>query len=512
MKKALSILLTVVLIAVVAIVPAYAANYDQPFDAGTLGVGKYRIPALYTLSDGSVLAVADMRYEHGSDSPHNIDIAVAKSKDGYTDWKYQVINHFDDYADGQTGKDSASFIDSAIAQSSNGRVFIVSDAFPSGGGYPTAKTGTGFDKNGHLRLTTGSTSDKLDSFGYYVGDFSGSMATVYENNGTATQYSVDKEYNLYKNGAALYMEQKGSQGTMVQQNVFYNDSELCCYMTTYLWMRYSDDNGETWSTPVMLSSQVKSNDESFLGIGPGRGISVKLPGGGERIIFAVYDNVGGLISSQSENVSTIYSDDNGVTWHRGSETECRYVVGKTSEAQIVDLGNGTLRMFARNNYNYVSYADSTDYGVSWSKFRCDESLSANGNCMVSFINTDKVIDGKKVILGSFASNSAERADGVIKTGLLNADNTISWTETYHLTDGFYAYSCLTQLSDGNFAILFEDEAAHIQYMVLSMDENGKLTEVNNNNLSFSGELSFLDKLRSFFFKIFDAIFAALGIM
>lgn len=512
MKKSLSILLAIVMIIAVVMVPAAAKSYDQPFDKGTLGVNAYRIPALYTLTDGSVLAVADMRYDHGSDSPHNIDIAVAKSKDGYTDWSYQVINRFDDYADGKTGTDSASFIDSAIVQSSTGRVFIISDAFPSGGGYPTAKTGTGFDADGNLLLTTGKTSDSLDSFGYYVGKFLGGTATVFTKAGVATDYSVDKEYNLYKNGAALYMNQKGSDGVKVQQNVFYTESDLCCYMTTYLWMRYSDDNGETWSSPVILSSQVKSSDESFLGIGPGRGACVKLPDGRERIIFAVYDNVGGLISSQSENVSTIYSDDNGVTWQRGAETDCRFIVAKTSEAQIVNLGGGRLRMFARNNYNYVSYADSTDYGVSWTKFRSDEGLSANGNCMVSFINTDKVVNGKKVILGSYASNSAERADGVIRTGLLNADNTISWVATYHLTDGFYAYSCLTELSDGNFAILYEDEASHIQYMVLTMDENGNLAELNGENPSFSGEMSFFEKLRSFFYKIFDVIFSALGIM
>lgn len=512
MKKSLSLLLAIIMIIALAIVPAYAKGYDQPFDKGTLGVNAYRIPALYTLADGSVLAVADMRYDHGSDSPNNIDIAVAKSKDGYTDWNYQVVNYFGDYADGQTGKDSASFIDSAIVQSSTGRVFLISDAFPSGGGYPTAKTGTGFDSKGHLLLTTGSTSDKLDSFGYYVGEFSGDMATVYTKADVATDYSVDREYNLYKNGAALYMNQKGSQGVQVQQNVFYTESELCCYMTTYLWMRYSDDNGETWSSPVILSSQVKSSNESFLGIGPGRGISVSLADGTERIIFAVYDNVGGLIANQSENVSTIYTDDNGKTWHRGNETECRFVVGKTSESQIVDLGNGTLRMFARNNYNYVSYADSTDYGVTWSKFRSDEGLTANGNCMVSFINTDKVVDGKKVILGSYSSNIAERADGVIRTGLVNADNTISWVGTYHLTDGFYAYSCLTELSDGNFAILYEDEASHIQYMVLTMDEKGNLSEINNENPSFSGEQSFLDKIRNLFYKILDTIFGIFGIM
>ena len=45
------------------------------------------------------MAGADIRYAHGSDSPNNIDIAIAVSKDGYTYWEYSMVNHFDDYAD-----------------------------------------------------------------------------------------------------------------------------------------------------------------------------------------------------------------------------------------------------------------------------------------------------------------------------------------------------------------------------------------------------------------------------
>ena len=51
-------------------------QYTQPFAEGTLNCERFRIPALYTLADGSVLAGADVRYGHGSDSPNNIDIAL----------------------------------------------------------------------------------------------------------------------------------------------------------------------------------------------------------------------------------------------------------------------------------------------------------------------------------------------------------------------------------------------------------------------------------------------------
>ena len=96
--------------------------------------------------------------------------------------------------------------------------------------------------------------------------------------------------------------------------------------------------------------------------------------------------------------------------------------------------------------------------------------------MVSFINTSKTINGKKVVLGSFPSNPTLRADGVIKVGLIDGTKPINWISTYRLTyNSFFAYSCLTELADGNFGILYEDEASHITYNIFSLSDDGKLT-------------------------------------
>ena len=512
MKKIISLLLAVVLVLSVASFAVAAKDYEQPFDRGEHDVSEYRIPSLYTLNNGSVLAIADARYGHGSDSPNNIDILAAISKDGYTNWEYQVLNHFDDYADGVTDVNSASFIDCATVQSSTGRIFVVTDAQPAGCGYLQCKQGSGYitvDGKRCMLLTAGANTNQ-NNMEYYVGEFVDGMATVYNRaDKTATEYSVDTEYDLYKNGVVLTMAQKGSEGVTVNQNVFYADAELRCFLSTFLWMRYSDDNGATWSAPVLLTSQVKTDNEFFLGICPGRGFVTTLPDGTERIIFMVYDN-GNIGWNEFENVSTIYSDDNGITWNRGAETTPAIAVGKTSESQIVDLGNGTLRMFARNKGTHVAYADSTDYGVNWTEFVSDSALEAMGNCMVSFINTSKTINGKSVVLGSFPSNPDKRAGGVIKVGLVNGNDPINWISTYKLTkyNDFYAYSCITELADGNFGILYEDEASHIQYLIFSIDENGNINEVNGNNpdtaedeVKLTGWQKFVKALKDFFYKI-----------
>ena len=469
--------------------------YEQIFDNKEFASERNRIPALYTLNDGSIIAGADIRYSHGSDSPNNIDIAVAISKDGYDSWDYIMVNHFDDYADTVTSTDSASFIDSVIVQSSTGRIFMLVDAQPSECGYLQCKTGTGFcDINGkkHLLLTNGNHGDKLDTFKFYVGDFENDFAPVFtRNDNKITEYSIDREFRLYKNDEPLYTEQKGSEKVKVQQNIFYSASELKCYKTTYLWLRYSDDNGKTWSAPQIVSEFVKNEKESFLGVGPGRGMVIN-HNGKERILFCVYDNNGLFKDPIFENASAIYSDDNGITWHRSNKIKIKKGIGKTSEAQLVKIEGKNykaLRMYARNLSNYIAYSDSLDGGETWTTFRADKSLEGTKNCMVSLMETSKKINEKQVILCSAGGNLKARADGVLRVGITEDDGQINWISKYHLTQGFYGYSCLTELSDGNFAVFYEDEAAHLKYTIFSVSNDGIINEINSENLDFKEDLS-----------------------
>lgn len=470
--------------------------YHQPFNSKEFSSERNRIPALYTLNNGSVIAGADMRYGHGADSPNNIDIAVAVSKNGYADWEYTMVNYFDDYADAVTEKESASFIDSTIVQSKKtGRIFMLADADPAGCGYLQSKTGTGFAKiNGkkHMLLTKGKHSDKPSSFEYYVGDYVDGIAPVLlRKDSSDSGYSIDREFRLYKNGEAIYTEQKGSEGVKVQQNIFYADAPFKCYKTTYLWLRYSDDNGKTWSAPDIISSQVKRESEGFLGVGPGRGAVIE-HNGKERILFCVYDNNGLFKDPIFENASVVYSDDNGATWHRSKKIKIKKGLMKTSEAQLVKIESDdykALRIYARNLSNYIAYADSTDGGETWTSFRADRALEGTKNCMVSLVDTSKVIDGKKVILCSQGGNIKERADGILRVGLVGEKGNVDWISKYHLNQGFFGYSCITELSDGNFAVYYEDEPAHIKYMVFSVSDKGEINEINGENFEFKGTVA-----------------------
>ena len=492
--------------------------YEQPFDNKEFDSERNRIPALYTLNDGSVMAGADIRYSHGSDSPNNIDIAVAVSKDGYTDWKYSMVNHFDDYADTVTSTDSASFIDSVIVQSKTGRIFLLADVQPSECGYLQCKTGTGYiEINGkkHLLLTTGKNSDKLDTFGYYVDNYNGDFAPILKREDSkVTEYTIDREFRLYKNGEAIYTAQKGADGVNIQQNIFYSSAELKCYRTTYLWLRYSDDNGKTWSHPSIISEQVKKEKESFFGVGPGRGMIIE-HNGKERILFCVYDNNGLFKDPIFENASVIYSDDNGITWQRSEKIKIKAGLQKTSEAQLVKIEGKkykALRIYARNLSNYIAYADSTDGGHTWTTFRADKALEGTKNCMVSLMETKRKINEKQVILCSAGGSLKARADGVLRVGLTQDNGEVEWVSKYHLTQGFYGYSCLTELSDGNFAVFYEDEAAHLKYTIFNISDDGVINEINDENLDFKQDLSSKAKRSTSFKRFISKIKFALGLM
>jgi hypothetical protein len=78
---------------------------------------------------------------------------------------------------------------------------------------------------------------------------------------------------------------------------------------------------------------------------------------------------------------------------------------------------------------------------------------------------------------------------VLRVGLTESNGDVNWISTYHLTQGFYGYSCLTELSDGNFAVFYEDEAAHLKYTVFCVSDNGMINEINGDNLDFKPDSS-----------------------
>lgn len=216
----------------------------------------------------------------------------------------------------------------------------------------------------------------------------------------------------------------------------------------------------------------------FLGAGPGNGIQLTKGEHEGRLVFPVY-----FINENNRQASAvIYSDDNGKTWHRGeSPNEGRVVKdGETinerdfenynyeiTEAQVVEMPDGQLKMFMRNHSGYAQIATSFDGGETWdSKVVTEEDLVAPYSQM-SAIKYEGRIDGKEAIIFSSANDHTSRVDGTVRAGLIEENGTydnghvkynIDWKYEQLVKEGTYGYSSLTNLADGDIGLFYEGTA------------------------------------------------------
>ncbi len=464
-------------------------SITNPYAPGTANSELFRIPAIYTLKSGRIIACADIRYGNGTDDPANIDVASRYSDDNGKTWSpVQFVNHFDDMEDADYNvaiPSSASFIDAAICEGEDNVIYHACDACPAFMGLWSAGTvgkGNGYI-DGKLALCDYSRHDNAESttldknhYPYYIDDFSSDgFAPVlkFSDNTSYKNYFVDKSYALYeKQGEALapvLIKQFNKDGSIsdrdIQANVFYALSPVKLYPTYYLWIKKSLDGGETWGDGEIINTQI--NSTGFTGFAPGRGFAVNKDGK-LRVIFAVYDN-----NDHKEYTSSIYTDDGGKTWQRGEKANKVGLAGKSSESQIVLMNNNVLRMYSRNIAGYISYCDSTDYGETWGEYTLDKSLKYCSNCMFSVINYSQKIDGKDAIVIAYPGK-AVRKWGIIKIGLYGEDNKVTWKYAKNVTTDLipftYVYSCITEDSEGNILDLYESYKAEISLVKYSVDE------------------------------------------
>jgi Neuraminidase (sialidase) len=185
------------------------------------------------------------------------------------------------------------------------------------------------------------------------------------------QDAYNTKGDMYQNGeyvGNIYLTSKSTNNISAPMHIF---------KTIYLWLTYSDDNGETWSNPVSISDQVKEDWMKFCGTGPGVGIEVQNGEYAGRLIFPIYYTE----ASGFQSSACVYSDDGGVTWKRGESPNDGRInssgqatnsqnpsgISQLTESQIIELNNGHLLQFMRNygGAGKVAVARSTDGGATW---------------------------------------------------------------------------------------------------------------------------------------------------
>ncbi|MPQ44444.1 exo-alpha-sialidase [Clostridium tarantellae] len=208
----------------------------------------------------------------------------------------------------------------------------------------------------------------------------------------------------------------------------------------------SEDDGLTWSESIEITSTFDEFKDEYnwtvIATGPGHGI--KLENG--RLLVPVWLSLNK--SHAPSVVSTIYSDDNGVTWHRGDIIPAESYMPNPNETTAVELNTGDVMLNMRNTSSTKKRAltISENGNDNWTTPEHNEELD-DAICfgsMARFTSDDEYYNNR--ILFSNINNTSGRSNLTIK---MSMDEGKTWPITRTIYTGGAAYSDLAVSNDKN---------------------------------------------------------------
>ncbi|HFU3985528.1 TPA: sialidase domain-containing protein [Streptococcus suis] len=433
---------------------------------GPEGAASFRIPALLKTDKGTLIAATDMRHDHSGDWG-DIAQVVKRSSDNGVTWgstiKIVDLKNNEKAANRTIG--APLTIDTALVQDpTTKRIFAIYDMYPEGQalfGMPSQREVeyTVINGKSYLNLYTNKNNRPftLRENGY-----------IYSPEGQVTLYRVNTRDNspAYANLGDLYYDQQ------LIGNIYNQTDDPGLFRVAkanYIWMSYSDDDGQTWSRPEDITPSVKKDYMKFLGLGPGTGITLHTgPKKGRLVVPAYSANwTSGINGSQSALV--FYSDDQGRTWKSGQTfNDNRRLEDGTvlhsstmnnsreqgTEATVVQLGNGQLKMFMRGLAGKVRVATSLDGGQTW--LNDLEVMEAVHDSYVQLSAIRHVRNGKEyVLLANAGGPGRNRVNGTIHIAEVDRAGRLVWKYHTLIQDGNFAYNSLQYLGNDRFGILYE---------------------------------------------------------
>ena len=431
------------------------------------GINSYRIPALLKTDKGTLIAGADERRLHHYDWG-DIGMVVKRSEDKGQTWGDRIT--LTNLRDNPKAKDpnigSPVNIDMVLVQDTQTkRIFSVYDMFPEGKGI----FGMSSEREVAYKEIDGKTYQILYREGENGAYTIRENGLVYTPDGQATDYRVvvNPVKPAYSDKGDLY------QGEQLLGNIYFTSNKTSPFRIakdSYLWMSYSDDDGKTWSAPQDITPMVKADWMKFLGVGPGVGITLQNGPHKGRIVVPVYttNRANHLNGSQSSRI--IYSDDHGKTWHMGGGVNDKRTLydgtvvdssnmnnyyAQNTEASVVQLNNGQLKLFMRGLTGDLQVATSNDGGITWDNYVARYDVP---DVYVQMAATHTVQDGKEYILLANA-NGPGRKNGYIRVARVEEDGELTWLHHHLIQEGEYAYNSLQQIGPKEFGLLYEHHEA-----------------------------------------------------
>lgn len=452
-------------------------NSGKKGEKNSDGVGNYRIPALLTTDKGTIIAGADQRYEHQWDWG-NIDMVIRRSEDKGKTWG--PIIPIVDLAENDKAEDknvgSAFNIDMNLVQDpETKRIFALYDMYSEGKGLfgmleNPDKHPQHVEINGSSYLALYTKTDEV----YSVRE----DGVVYSADNQVTDYRVvtHTETAPYKDLGNIYKNNE------LVGNVYFNtnsDSPFTISRNIFIWLSYSDDDGLTWSCPKDITASVREPWMKFYGVGPGTGIALHTGPYKGRLVIPTYstNHPTNLGTNQSSRV--IYSDDHGDTWQSGEAVNDDRLLedgtrihsstidnreAQNTEATVIQLNNGQVKLFMRNLTGHVQMATSYDGGQTWDESVEDFPTETDVYCQMSAIQT--VQAGQEYVLLTNA-DGPERFNGVVRLAKVEENGKLTWLNKQAIQSGKYAYNALQQIDTDEFAVLYEHaEGEQNEYQIV----------------------------------------------
>ena len=227
----------------------------------------------------------------------------------------------------------------------------------------------------------------------------------------------------------------------------------------------SDDDGESWSRPQLITDQVKKRNWNWYATGPGNGIQLQRGLHKGRLVIPCDHRVDGIADRhQSSRSHVFFSDDQGQSWKLGGATN-----SKMNECAVAELSDSSLilnmRSFRGKGKRAVSA--SHDGGLTWSA-PVDDPTLIEPVCQASMIRHTWA--GRREKSRLLFSNPATTSGRHHLTVRLSYDEGRTWPIGKLLYEGSSAYSSLAHLADGRIGLLYErDDYRKITFAGFTLD-------------------------------------------